>query len=486
MHLNQTIINPNETKNFLTLSYDELEEKNLEMKEFRKAFKPQSFFKERILQYLKEERRIKAVNVCFSDLEGKLLSVDYDKNYIMRNNEELTFDGSSIRGFSTQDKSDLILTLDWTSFRWLPADIFGPGKVLLFANVADKSRVQYESDFRGILNSFAETLYKENYTTFNIAPEIEGFLINGIDAEQHFSTSNEFQAVTIGGYYNSLPQDPLRVFIDTVAEAQRAMGFENEKDHPEVAPSQFELNYKYTTPVEACDQIQLYKLLCRQVAKKMGYTASFIPKPFTDINGSGMHINISASQKDINLFYSDQIKMLSDFGTKFATAILYYAKDICLILNSSVNSYRRLDPRFEAPNEIKMSSCDRGSMIRIPLGSNHTTRLEVRSVAPDCNPYLSIFVLLKIGMLGTESEDDKFKGILEKRERLPGNIYDALRYFKGSNLLKEILVESVYTKFAILKETVANRCPKDLGSLIKAEEIIHHHEVTNQLLWHRF
>ena len=101
-----------------------------------------------------------------------------------------------------------------------------------------------------------------------------------------------------GGYYHSLPGDPLRLFIDTAAEVQRAMGFENEKDHPEVAPSQFEINYSYAEVVTAADQIQLYKLICRQVATKMGFTASFLPKPVVGVNGNGMHTNVSISKTE--------------------------------------------------------------------------------------------------------------------------------------------------------------------------------------------
>lgn len=471
-------------KDFLIMSYDELEERNMDVKEAKKAQKSPEFFKTKISKYLTEEKRIKAVNICFTDLEGKLMSLDYDKNYILKNSHNLTFDGSSIRGFSTQDKSDLSLSVDWSSFRWLPADIFGPGKVMMFANVLNQDKCQYDSDFRGRLQEFAKEQYKQNKYVFNIAPETEGFLLDGVDVEQNFSDSNPFALVTSGGYYNSLPQDKLRIFIDIVAEAKRAMGFENEKDHPEVAPSQFELNYRYCDPVTCCDQIQIYKLLCRQVAKMLGCTASFLPKPVANVNGSGMHTNMSISQNGKNLFAGKS--GISTLGKKFATAILYHAKDLCLILNSSVNSYRRLDPKFEAPNEIKMSSSDRGSMIRIPLGDEKSSRVEVRSVAPDCNPYLSTFALLETGMMGIKNSEKKFSEILNKREKLPANIYDAIRYCNSSQVIAEIMGKDAHDKFTDLKNSSANRCPKELGSIIKKEEVIYHHEITNQNLWYKF
>lgn len=468
-------------------NYECLEEKNLELRALCKEGKSSDFFKEMILQCLANEPTIKAVTVCFTDLEGKLQSLAYDKKYLIKSYNNLTFDGSSVRGFAAQRESDLLLQIDWSSFYWTPSDIFGPGKALVFANVHDRSGAQYAGDFRGVLKNFLKNIQNEKQLTFNVAPEIEGFLLQGTDAEQNYSSEKGFELVTQGGYYNALPQDALRLFIDAVAEAQRAIGFENEKDHPEVAPSQFELNYKYTTPLEACDQIQLYKLLCRQVAKKMGYTSSFLPKPFMHMNGSGMHVNLSASANDKNLFYDSKGDGLSDLGRSFAAAILYHAKESCLILNSSVNAYRRLDPKFEAPNEIKMSEFDRSSMVRIPCGDQYSKRIEVRSVAPDCNPYLLIYTLLKIGLLGSDSNNAKnHTSILNQREKLPANIYDALGYFQSSETMKAILGHEAHSKYIELKEATANRSPKGLGNIVKISEIIYHHEVTNQCLWHQF
>ena len=200
-----------------------------------------------------------------------------------------------------------------------------------------------------------------------------------------------------GGYYHSLPGDPLRTFIDTAAEVQRAMGFQNEKDHPEVAPSQFEINYGYGEVVAAADQIQLYKLICRQVANETGLDrVSFLPKPVVGVNGSGMHTNVSISKDGKNLFWDPKgEEKLSKFGWEFVDRILTHGNDICLLLNASVNAYRRLDPHFEAPNQIKASAVDRGSMVRIPIGNERSARVEVRSVAPDANPYMVLYSVFK-------------------------------------------------------------------------------------------
>src|SRR5437763_9766035 len=378
---------PTELRNFLALSYDELEELNLKAKEQRSNRAASHKVQEDRLKYLTDEKRIKAVTVLFSDLEGRLHMLDYDKKFLLKSWDNLTFDGSSIRGFTAQKESDLRLGVDWSAFYWAPADFFGPGKVMVFGEVIEKQGGSYAADIRGVLKGYAEKLYADEGYTLNAANEIEGFLFKGSDAERHYSETGRFEYVNTGGYYHSLPGDSLRNFIDLSAEVQRAMGFQNEKDHPEVAPSQFEINYSYADTVSAADHIQLYKLICRQVATKMGLTASFLPKPVVGVNGSGMHTNVSVSREDKNLMWDPKgEEMLSQFGWDFLDRILSHGNDICLLLNASVNAYRRLDPHFEAPNQIIASAVDRGSMIRIPIGNNRSMRVEVSCVGPEAHP----------------------------------------------------------------------------------------------------
>jgi len=481
-----------ESPKFLQLSYYELEKRNLEIKKDRTNGVSRAVFEEKFLDVLRKEQSIKAVIVCFTDLEGKLQFLDYDKKFILDSYENLTFDGSSIKGFTAQNESDLRLKLDWSSFRWLPADIFGAGKVLLFANVCDKDGNFYKGDFRSCLAKYCAELKEKMDVNVNIATEIEGFLFKGINSEQHFTETKGFDLATESGYFNCLPQDDLRKFIDKLAEVQRALGFENEKDHPEVAPSQFELNFKYSIALNAADQVQLYKLTARQVAKSMGYTVSFLPKPVSGMNGNGMHTNISLGNSDENLFYDESEEdNLSEMARRFLTGILYYANDLCLVLNSSVNSYRRLDPAYEAPNEIKVSNIDRGSMIRIPIGNKRSARIEVRTVAPDANPYLVFFALLKAGMTGVEADESQYKEMKNiSREgdvkKLPVNIYQALKAFSASAFMREIMGEKNNEKYFFLKKTVADRCPRSLGMNVKSPEVLYHHEITNQKIWADF
>ncbi|MDO8522236.1 MAG: glutamine synthetase family protein [bacterium] len=477
-------IKTNRLKNFLEIPYSKLEEMNLKAKARAESATPAMLEKE-YTAYLRKEKKIKAVTLCFSDIEGRLHMLDYDKEYLLNSLSNLTFDGSSIRGFTPQHESDLRLEIDWASVRHLPSDIFGPGKIIFFASVLNRDRTAYHSDFRSQLKLYTSQLKKKEALTAFASFEIEGFIVDGINSEQEYQTNHEFKLISSGGYYHSLPMDKLRVFIDNAAEAQRAMGFKNEKDHPEVAPSQFEMNFSYSEVVRAADNVQLYKLVCRQVARKFGMTATFLPKPITGINGSGMHTNFSVAKNGKNIFYDPKgDDGLSKIAWEFISKLLNHAPEICLVLNSSVNSYRRLDPHFEAPNQIKVSAIDRGSMIRIPIGNERTARIELRSVAPDANPYLVLFTMLKTGMEGKRLEKDK-----NKRDRvrvLPDNINDAIADFKSSKFITQILGEDSKEKFAAFKQAAADRSPKALGGRVKGSDVIYHHEITNQLLWNNF
>jgi len=265
---------------------------------------------------------------------------------------------------------------------------------------------------------------------------------------------------------------------------QRAMAFQNEKDHPEVAPSQFEINYGYGEVVSAADQIQLYKLICRQVATNMGFTACFLPKPVVGVNGSGMHTNVSVSKDGKNLFWDPKgEEKLSKFGWDFVDRILTHGNDICLLFNSSVNAYRRLDPHFEAPNQLNASAVNRGAMVRIPIGNERSMRTEVRAVAPDANPYMVMYSIFKSGLDG---EVAKIKNLRSAQRYLPDNIYTAIENFEKADWTTTLLGADVKGRYAELKRASADRCPRLLGTVVKAQEVQFHHEVYNQFLWNQF
>jgi len=235
--------------------------------------------------------------------------------------------------------------------------------------------------------------------------------------------------------------------------------------------------------VAAADQIQLYKLLCRQIANNMGYTACFLPKPIVGVNGSGMHTNVSVSEGKTNLFWDAKgEEKLSKFGWEFLDRILSHALDLCLIFNSSVNAYRRLDPHFEAPNQIRASAVDRGAMIRVPIGNHRSMRTEVRAVAPDANPYLALYGIFKTGIDGQISKENLRGG----GRYLPDNIQTAINDFKNSKWITEVLGSDVQGRYADLKQAAANRSPRELGTIVKDSEVQFHHAVYNQSLWNLF
>jgi len=474
----------NELQNHLELPYNELEELNLRAKEQRQSRVPVDQIQAERIKYLTDENKIKAITVLFSDLEGRLHMLDYDKKFFIKSWDNLTFDGSSIRGFAAQRESDLRLGIDWPAFYWGPADIFGAGKVMVFGEVIDKDGKPYPADLRAVLKAYAKGLYEKEGYTLNAANEIEGFLFKGTDAERNYHETGKFEYVSAGGYYHSLPGDTLRTFIDRSAEVQRAMGFQNEKDHPEVAPSQFEINYSYAEVVAAADQIQIYKLICRQIATRMGLSACFLPKPIVGVNGSGMHSNVSITKDNKNLFWDPQgLEKMSPFAWQFVDRILTHGNDLCLIMNSSVNAYRRLDPHFEAPNQLKASAVDRGSMVRIPLGNSRSARLEVRAVAPDANPYLLLYSIFKTGIEGDIAQVENLRSA---HRFLPDNIYDAIKNFNDAEWTTKLLGEDVKGRFAELKRASADRCPRLLGTVVKSPEVQFHHEVYTQFLWNLF
>src|SRR5438309_3716627 len=185
---------PTELQDRLSLSYAELEDMNLKFKEDRKSLSADKVQEAR-LKFLNDEKRLKSVSVLFSDLEGRLHMLDYDKTFLVKSWDNLTFDGSSIRGFTAQRESDLRLGIDWSAFYWAPADVFGTGKVLVFGEVIDKNGEPYSADMRGVLKAFAADMYQKHKYTLNAANEIEGFLFKGPDAERRFHENARFDYV---------------------------------------------------------------------------------------------------------------------------------------------------------------------------------------------------------------------------------------------------------------------------------------------------
>ena len=447
---------------------------------------PSHKIQEERLKYLTDEKRIKAVTVLFSDLEGRLHMLDYDKKFLVKSWDNLTFDGSSIRGFTAQRESDLRLGIDWSAFYWAPADVFGAGQGAGVRRGHRQGRhALHRRHSRRAEGTTPNELYEKKGYTLNAANEIEGFLFKGSDAERRYHETGKFEYVNTGGYYHSLPGDPLRTFIDTAAEVQRAMGFQNEKDHPEVAPSQFEINYSYGEVVAAADQIQLYKLICRQVATNMGLTACFLPKPVVGVNGSGMHTNVSISKNGKNLFWDPKGE---EKMSKFGWAVRGPHSDARQRHLPAAECQReRLSP---ARSALRSAEPDQGFGGGSRLDGPHSDRQRTQLARGS-----------SLGRAGRESVhgdvldlQDRASTATSRRSRtcaqaeryLPDNIYDALENFRKAEWTTKLLGEDVKGRYADLKQASADRCPRLLGTFVKAPEVQYHHEVYNQFLWNLF
>ena len=216
----------------------------------------------------------------------------------------------------------------------------------------------------------------------------------------------------------------------------------------------------------------------------MGLTASFLPKPVVGVNGSGMHTNVSVSKGKKNLFWDPEgEEKISKFAWEFVDKIISHGQDICLVLNPSVNAYRRLDPHFEAPNQLIASAVDRGSMVRVPIGNEKSSRIEVRAVAPDANPYMVLYSVFKTGLDGSIAD---IPNLRSAKRFLPDNIYDAMENFRSAEWTTELFSTEVKDRYLDLKKGSADRCARLLGTVVKTPEIQFHHEVYNQFLWNQF
>jgi glutamine synthetase len=216
----------------------------------------------------------------------------------------------------------------------------------------------------------------------------------------------------------------------------------------------------------------------------MGLTASFLPKPVVGVNGSGMHTNVSISKNGKNQFWDPAgEEKMSTYAWDFVDRILTHGNDLCLIMNASVNAYRRLDPHFEAPNQLKASAVDRGSMVRIPIGNERSARVEVRSVGPDANPYMTLYSIFKTGIEGDIASVENLRAA---QRYLPDNIYDAMDNFCRADWTTKLFGQDVKGRYLELKKASADRCARLLGTSVKAPEVQYHHEIYNQYLWNQF
>ena len=406
---------------------------------------------------------VKYVRLQFTDMLGVVKNVEIPATNLERAlANEIMFDGSSIQGFVRIDEADMYLYPDLSTWLILEWEQVPEGKVArLICDVYTTDHVPFEGDPRYILKKNLDKMRDLGYEKFNVGVEPEFFLFK---LDEHGKPTMEFS--DLGGYFDLAPIDGSEdVRRDIVLELEK-MGFDMEVSHHEVAFGQHEINFHFDNALEACDNIQTFKIVVKNVARRHGYHATFMPKPIQGINGSGMHTNCSLSNNGENLFYDPKTEnQLSTTALKFIAGVMKYAQELALLTNPTINSYKRLVPGYEAPCYISWSDANRSTMVRIPASRGKGTRIEVRSVDPSANPYLAMSGLLASGLEGikhdlnslTPVKKNLFKMSDAERKRLgiknlPESLKEAIESFSNSSLMKEIVGDFLYAKLIEAKQ----------------------------------
>ncbi|KPL06217.1 glutamine synthetase [bacterium SM23_57] len=364
------------------------------------------------------------------------------------------FDGSSIEGFARIHESDLMAVPDPNTFVLMPEQLDSSRAAAMFCDLLTTDGKPYAGDPRGVLKRNLAKIAEQGMV-FNVGPEIEFF---------YFKSSETPEILDHSGYFDSS-------IIDTGAHLRKQsiamlgnMGIQCEFSHHEVAPSQHEIDLKYNDALRMADLVMTYRLVIKEIARKNGVFASFMPKPLFGHNGSGMHTHQSIFRDGKNLFFSpEDTYHLSDFAKHYVAGILKHVREITSILNQSVNSYKRLVIGYEAPVYISWGQKNRSALVRVPRyrqGHEKATRVELRSPDPVTNPYLAFSVMLAAGMKGVEEKyplpDPVEENIYEmssiarvnmNMEMLPGNLYEAILETEKSELVQKALGDHLFNKF---------------------------------------
>ncbi|VEU83273.1 type I glutamate--ammonia ligase [Acholeplasma hippikon] len=407
------------------------------------------YTKEDILRSI-EVNDVRYIRLMFTDMLGIMKNVEVPTSKIDKvlNNEQM-FDGSSVEGFVRIQEADMFLYPDLNTWLILPWEKLKEGTVArLICDVHRPDGTPFLGDSRHILKKQLKEMEKLGFSKFNVGVEPEFFLFKLNEDKQPVLNFTDN-----GGYFDLAPVDSSEDVRRDIALELQKLGFVIEASHHEVAYSQHEINFQFDNALEACDNIQTFKLVVKNVAKRHGYHATFMAKPVSGINGSGMHVNTSLADKEgNNAFFDETTKnKLSQIAHYFIGGVLTYAREFCLITNPTVNSYKRLVPGYEAPCYVSWSEANRSTMIRIPASRGKATRVEVRSVDATANPYLAISAILGAGLNGIKNnievkpvEKNLFALNEEQRNELgvynlPTTLKEAIDAFKKSELMPTII-----------------------------------------------
>ncbi|OIK16177.1 type I glutamate--ammonia ligase [Bacillus sp. MUM 116] len=417
------------------------------------------------LKQIKEiiaEKSVELLHLQFVDIEGILKHVTVTTEQLEDVVEgRMMFDGSSIKGFSPINKSDLYLQPDLNTFAVLPWTVEeGYAEARFLCSVKNPDGTWYEGDTRNVLMKTVERASEKGYT-ISVGPELEFFLFK--------TDENGYATQELGdkaGYFEPSPHDlGERVRLE-IYRALKAMGFTIEASHHEVAEGQHEINFKYADILSAADLSTTYKWVVKTVAKKFGLHATFMPKPVFGINGSGMHVNMSLFDDNGNAFFDEADDLqLSEKAYQFIAGVLANVKNFTAVTNPLVNSYKRLVPGYEAPCYIAWSTSNRSALIRIPAKRGLATRVELRCPDPSSNPYLTFAVIAAAGLDGIEKglevpapiSEDIFHMSEETRafmgiDSLPGSLAEAIDALESGEIAANTLGEHIYNEYISMKK----------------------------------
>ncbi|MFN3534484.1 MAG: glutamine synthetase family protein [Desulfatiglandales bacterium] len=408
---------------------------------------------------LVKEHDVSFVRLWFSDIHGMLKSFAIPVHELpMALEEGMGFDGSSIKGFARIDESDMLARPDVSTFTVLPWRPKEKAVARMFCDIYEPNGSPYKGDPRFVLKKALEKAKKMGYTHFYLGPELEYF---------YFKSDKSAEILDEGGYFD-YPMDAAEDLRRDTIMALEAMGIKVEYSHHEVAPSQHEIDLRYANALEMADMVMTYRVTVKEIARKYGVYATFMPKPLFGKNGSGMHTHQSLFIGERNAFFDPNDKYhLSDVGKHYIAGILTHVKEITLVLNQWVNSYKRLVPGYEAPVYICWARRNRSALVRVPMykpGKESATRIELRSPDPACNPYLAFSCMLHAGLKGIIEkyplpeplETDVYHLTREEKSKLgikelPGSLIEAIELSEKSELLKEALGEHIFNELIVSK-----------------------------------
>ena len=388
-----------------------------------------------------EERDIRFIRLWFTDVLGTLKSVAIAPAELDAAFEEgIGFDGSAIEGFARHSESDMLAKPDPATFSILPWRTEAPGAARMFCDITLPNGEPSPADPRNVLRRTLAKAAEMGYTCYT-HPEIEFFLFKSQPEKGEMPVP-----VDQGGYFDHTPAVVGHDFRRQAITLLESMGVSVEFSHHEGAPGQQEIDLRYADALSTADNIMTFRHVIKEVALEQGFYASFMPKPFTDYPGSGMHTHVSLFKGEENAFYDSSAELnLSEVGRQFVAGILKHASEITAVTNQWVNSYKRLQGGGEAPAIINWGHNDRGALVRIPMykpNKENSTRIEFRSPDSACNPYLAYAVMIAAGLKGIEG-----KYALEASndvDKLPANLNEAISIMEKSDLVRETLGEHVF------------------------------------------